>query len=793
MLLRCVLTVIFLNAINVLFCQVVINELYYDHPGGDDGEEWVELYNTSSEAINLEYWRIEKGGSEFETVLFLPFIIIEGNGYLLIGESNVPGADIYAELVFQNGGSTTDGVRLVSGFGPWTDTVLYDSPNSNELIDDTGFAGVSFAPDVTAGHSLGRIPNGYDSNQGSDWQECENLSPGTANIISIDLEISEAELTLIDGNICLYTVVHNLSTGGVDNSVGSLDIYFNNQPFESLPINEISGNESLEYSYELGESVAGYSQTELIINSIYDNNLENNISGCSILIEMSPLWYNELMIKPLGNDCEWVEIIVDNYVDNFVDNLYIRDAVGNTGSFAAADLGEGFLVICDEPESLIANYGLTASQVIESEQLPGMNNEGDILYLEDEWGTLLDMVEYGALAGNEEGISWERINPLSDDSDWGHCISESGQTAGYANSLMQGMIDLALDLKGVNLQEEYLEHHLLVTSAGIEQVDDAELVISWQVFSGGNYGSYSENIIIDSDSLEIVINTELPGSGFYEYTYQLEVEGDTDLSNNVVVNYFNQGSLGWVINEIMYHPKAGEPEWLELKRNVGYGMADNLWVIVDDDSCEIAAAGEYVIVTGSESDVEEMWGLYGEDLEISEGLKRLTDSGCEIGIKDMYGNIIELFSYDPDWNQSIQGVSIERVNPLLPASEDNWSRSVSECTPGEANSIYTELPVTGSKLTITPEVFCPRDGEHTVISYQNSENLNLVRIAIYDLKGRKICKLVDHEYQGANGYYIWDGRNEAGKIVKMGIYIILFETSAAGNIKVEKKTVVVKR
>ncbi|MDP8220732.1 MAG: hypothetical protein P9X26_05265, partial [Candidatus Stygibacter frigidus] len=601
--------------------------------------------------------------------------------------------------------------------------------------------------------------------------------------------------TIIDGNICLYTVIHNLSTGGVDNFVGSLDIYFNNQSFESLQINKISGNESQEYEYELGESVAGYSQTEIVINSIYDSNLDNNISGCSILIEMSPLRYNELMIKPLGNGCEWLEIIVDNYVDNFVGNLYIRDAVGNTGSFASANLGEGFLVICDEPENLIAAYGLTASQVIESVQLPGMNNNGDILYLEDEWGTLLDMVEYGAEAGNEEGISWERINPQSNESDWGSSISDAGQTAGYANSLMPGIIDLALDLEGVYCQNEYLEHHLLVTNVGIEQVKEAELVMNWQELSDGDYGSYSEDIIIDSDSMEIVmvINTELPESGYYEYTYQLNVEGDTDLSNNVVVNYFNQGSLGWVINEIMYHPEAGQPEWLELKRNLGYGMVDNLWVIVDDDSCEIAVAGEYVLVTGSEADVEEMRELYGEDLEISTGLKRLTDSGCEIGLKDIYGNIIELFSYDPAWNQLIQGVSIERVNPLLPASEDNWSRSVSECTPGEANSIYTELPVTESKLTITPEVFCPRNGEHTVISYQNSENLNLVRISIYDLKGRKICKIAGHEYQGAKGYYIWDGRNEAGNIVKMGVYIILFETSASGNIKVEKKTVVVKR
>jgi len=208
---------------------------------------------------------------------------------------------------------------------------------------------------------------------------------------------------------------------------------------------------------------------------------------------------------------------------------------------------------------------------------------------------------------------------------------------------------------------------------------------------------------------EVILSSPLDGGGNMTGYRQVEdfgasdsnvsfgryYKGSTNSYNFVATDYNTPGASNAypkvgpiVINEIMYHPEAGEPEWLELKRNVGYGMVDNLWVMVDDDSCEIAAAGEYVLITGSEEDMEEMWELYGEDLEISEGLKRLTDSGCAIGIKDMYGNMIELFSYDPAWNQSIQGVSIERVNPLLPASEDNWSRSVSECTPGEANSIY---------------------------------------------------------------------------------------------------------
>ena len=784
--------IVLFGGMQFLAAEVVINEIYYDHPGSDTGQEWLELYNNGTEDIDLDGWSIERGGNDFTTIYTFPEIIIESHDFLLIGESEVAGADLTALLVFQNGGEATDGVRLVSADSMFTDTVLYDFPNNNGLIDDSGEIGISFAPDVEAGCSLGRIPNGVDNDQGSDWQECLVTSPGTENFASVDLEISQAEMYIETERIYLYTVIQNLSTAAVDNSVSSLDIYLNNQPFESMMLDGIASESSAAYEWDLGEICPGYHQTELHLNCIYDSNLSNNISGCSILIDNSCIQFNELMVKPLAVGIEWVELNANNSVDNFVGNLFIRDAAGNDGSIAAASLQTGYLVVCDQPQTLIDQYGLTVEQVVDCDQLPGLNNTGDTLYLLDKWDTLLARVEYGEQAGAESGVSWERINPWAADSEWALCQAENGQTAGYANSIIAEMIDLSLQFMGIAENEENLCHYLCVHNQGMFLPDDAMVEVTWSELSGSNEGNYCEDIYLEGDSIDLEIVTELPETGYYQYIYELIVEGDADLSDNQAETCYNLNSLSWVINEIMYHPAAGKQEWLELKRNSGYGNAESLRVIVDDDSSEIVAMGDYVLITGSAEDVEEMQIEYGNNLEIYAGLKRLTDSGCLLGIKDMNGNEFELFTYDPEWNQSRQGVSIERVNPLLPANDDNWSRSVSGCTPGAANSIYTELPVTGTKLTVSPEIFCPSQGEHTVIAYQNTANLNIVKIAIYDLKGRKLRVIADQDYQGSEGYYLWDGRDRSGRIVSTGVYIILFESSAEGRTQVEKETVVVK-
>ena len=170
--------------------NVVINEVLYDPEGTDDGYEWIELYNAGEQTVDLENWHIESAGLSFVQFFTFDSYSFSPHTYLLIGEEFVQNADITAVLDLQNGGSTTDGIRLVSSDLQYTDTVLYDSPNTNELPDDISNPGEFFAPDVSSGNSLARKHDGEDTgNCENDFFECIESTPGNENFYPIDLAV----------------------------------------------------------------------------------------------------------------------------------------------------------------------------------------------------------------------------------------------------------------------------------------------------------------------------------------------------------------------------------------------------------------------------------------------------------------------------------------------------------------------------------------------------------------------------------------------------------------------------
>ena len=92
--------------------------------------------------------------------------------------------DLITSLSLGNGGSSIDGVRLVDCADVVIDTVLYgDSVFVEEgWSDDTSSSPSSFAPEVSDGQAIGRIPNGSDSNRSEDdFQAMEFTSPWSAN------------------------------------------------------------------------------------------------------------------------------------------------------------------------------------------------------------------------------------------------------------------------------------------------------------------------------------------------------------------------------------------------------------------------------------------------------------------------------------------------------------------------------------------------------------------------------------------------------------------------------------
>lgn len=155
--------------------DMFINEFYYDTPGTDSGC-FIEIFgsaNTSLDGISLVGVN-GNGGVDYATI-DLTGHMIPGDGFFVVGEfSTVPNVDLVDSVVdFQNG---PDNIEL-RYHGITTDAVGYGALNgwvfTGEWLP---------ALDVEPGHSLGRYPDGADTDNNSvDFNDYEFPSPGTAN------------------------------------------------------------------------------------------------------------------------------------------------------------------------------------------------------------------------------------------------------------------------------------------------------------------------------------------------------------------------------------------------------------------------------------------------------------------------------------------------------------------------------------------------------------------------------------------------------------------------------------
>jgi hypothetical protein len=89
-----------------------------------------------------------------------------------------------------------------------------------------------------------------------------------------------------------------------------------------------------------------------------------------------------------------------------------------------------------------------------------------------------------------------------------------------------------------------------------------------------------------------------------------------------------------------------------------------------------------------------------------------------------------------------------------------------ECT--TTNVVEGHVPRAGLWVAASPNPFNPQ----TWIAYALRPSIERVRLTVYDLHGRWIVRLVDHQESGAAGAVKWNGRDEVGRSVAAGVYIV---------------------
>jgi beta-lactamase superfamily II metal-dependent hydrolase len=151
--------------------QPILSEVFYDASSGDDGYEWVELFNPTTETIDLSGFSLGNGGSNYtSSTVQLSGSLAPGATFVVGGPTSdgTNGGPTYDQTVnfspdFQNSGTDGDGVALfavaasaITSSTVPIDAVVYGSNNNNSLIDETGSANGPEVGDAPGGSSIER-------------------------------------------------------------------------------------------------------------------------------------------------------------------------------------------------------------------------------------------------------------------------------------------------------------------------------------------------------------------------------------------------------------------------------------------------------------------------------------------------------------------------------------------------------------------------------------------------------------------------------------------------------------
>ncbi|RPI41100.1 MAG: hypothetical protein EHM46_06885 [Bacteroidetes bacterium] len=268
-----------------------------------------------------------------------------------------------------------------------------------------------------------------------------------------------------------------------------------------------------------------------------------------------------------------------------------------------------------------------------------------------------------------------------------------------------------------------------------------------------------------------------------------------------------------LINEVMYDPWEGDPEFIELLvRGSGYldladyaiglagaGIQDSGTGIYPDDQAEpvplsydsrLAGSGDYLLVSQNIPHLADHYRLEPSGRWIqAPDLGVLPNSGGLICLTDRAGNTIDRAPYGDDMHAELlgdtKGVSLERISPDRPGSApENWHSAASiegYSTPGRPNSQSIPPGGPGSndgRLVVEPRVFSPdNDGYQDLLEIRVETGIQgyALHIRITDTNGIPVRYVADNHLAGPFISYTWDGEGDDGRMSAEGIYVVHLE------------------
>jgi hypothetical protein len=531
---------------------------------------------------------------------------------------------------------------------------------------------------------------------------------------------------------------------------------------------------------------------------------------------------NEIMADPspvVGlPDAEFVEIhnTTTNKTFDLADwTITDGSTIGTLPSIALPP--GGYVILTDDANAAaFQSFGTVASITT----FPSLNNDGDALSLSNNNATVIDAVTYALSWYNNSvkaagGWTLERIDPTtpcSTAANWTASNAAQGGTPGQQNSVFA----IVPDVTAPALVNAFVNSDTQVELQFSETMNAASL-------AGASY-AFDPPLSIDLASVsgDALVQLTLAAPLVVGQLYTITVTGATDCVGNAI-GAANMITIALpepvlpgdvVLNEVLYDPRGYGSDFVELYNRSTKVLSLANWKLANETNGVIGNAtvitsaaylllpGQYVLIAEDTANIADAYPLGHRDRFLQADMPSYNNGAGVVVLQDILGDTLDRFAYDDALHfellNSVDGVSLERVDPERPATDPtNWhsaAETVGYATPGYLNSQYSPTVAARGELSIEPAIFSPdNDGYQDLLTlaYRFDQPGFTGTLKIYDVAGREVVTLLDNELLGTNGAVSWNGIMEGGDLARMGPYVAVFEAfDLSGNVERFRKTAV---
>ena len=788
------------------FEDVIINEIMADPAPvvGLPEAEYIELYNTTAQPINLENWTYTDGST---TTATLPEFFLGSDAYVILCKDD-------DTLSFQGFGD-------VIGLSSWpslnnTRDELGLRNENNDLIDTLEYTDDWYqeSDKSDGGYSLERINPAHPCSDPLNWKASSNTLGGTPGVVNSIYNNAPDSIIpeIIDFQIINLQTLRFTYNKGLDANASQIiclvspNVSLDSIAFISNYEIDVLLNSSLDsgavYTARItgGEDCFGNQQgidtTDFAIGRIpepYE----------IIISELSPNPDNEITNLP---EAEYVEIYNSSAEALLLQDMYLHDEGDSVIIPNGTILPKSYLILVeDRYEDLFASNTHALSS------FPSLNNAGDDISIRFSDGTIMDRVAYTddwyqdeeKAKGGYSIEKWSLEAKCLGAINWSGSETALGGTPGTENSID---LNISVDTPKITAWQ-FVDENTLLTVWNRDILIDSNLSIS------------SSPSLVWYDSISSTTNeiTFYSKSNISEsLIYALEISGVNQCDGrSISTQYFQSilpGNQSLVVNEVLFNPLSGGSDYVELTNNeeipvniYNYQLRyintnrEPVYKPVSEQHLFLNP-GDYICFTENSIATINDYPISAPENIFETDLPTYSNESGQVILTRADSLVIDSFSYNADMHfglvKDADGVALERINPFVNTNQTlNWTsaaESVYGGTPGIENSQYLESQNGTSTISLEPKTFSPdNDGWNDVLSinYQVAQNGFTASVWVYNKAGVMVKELVNNELLETKGSWYWDGTNDDGNMVDTGPYIIFVRMMDLENNSFEFKEV----